>query len=214
MLGADYWRPIWRHKGATEQTDRELAGRSVYTIFQQGALVNDAIIGLELHPYESLLDVGCAAGFTGHILAKRCTGYVGLDYSQAALDMFRAKYNPNGKLVCSSAMDMPFPDQSFDKAYMGSVLLCMSKDEGFRALKEMRRVTRARAYVADTLMDVKTPECAFPDKPGCACNAHVTSYEPGEFIEMAGRAGWLESHLVPMHWCLPHFYFASDCILA
>lgn len=206
--GSEYWRPIWNLKTGSH---RELAGRSTYTAWQRAALVNDAIMGLELTHGDTLLDVGCASGFTGLPLARFVREYTGLDYSQPALDRFAEDKPGNAALVLGSALDLPFPDKNFDKAYMGSVLLCLDKTECERALRELKRVTRTRAFVADTMFGAPGP--CVRQGPACSCFAHQTAFEIGEFIELLARAGWVQTHIVPMHYSLPHYDMAMDCIL-
>lgn len=208
---SSYWRPIWEAK-AEEPSDLNYSGRATYTQWHQMALITDAIIGLELTKQDTLLDVGCASGFTGHALASQAKKYVGLDYNKHALSFFHSGRQVGGKLVEGLAMQLPFSDGSFDKGYMGAILLCLSKDECLQAVRELRRVVKAGAMITDTMFGATGP-CTRNNMPGCTCFHHQTSFDKGEFIEMVLKAGWSNYRLVRMHHSLPHHEIARDCIL-
>lgn len=210
--GADYWRPIWEGKDKEPKSDAVFSGRSTYTRYHRMALLTDATVGLELSAADSLLDVGCASGFTGYSLARVVRRYVGLDYSGPALQFFNRNRHATATLVHGSAMSLPFADASFDKVYMGSVLLCLSKGEVERALAEIRRVTRKRAMIADTMFGQVGP-CVDRDEPVCTCLAHQTAFHPDEFHAALVRAGWIRINFVPMHYSLPHAQMGMDTLL-
>ena len=196
MLGSiEYWHPRWKEKARLAESIAELSGRSTYGPLGQYLLIGDAAYGLDIHREDDLLDIGCAAGFTGRFFAENLACYVGVDYNKGALERFGHK-----QLVHASATNLPFPDKSFSKSYMGSVLLCMSKDECQLALNEMRRVTKVRGYIADTLLQQG------PEK-------NVTFFALTEFVSMLNVAGFSRVETRPMNPCLPHASIAIDTIV-
>ncbi|MBO1750766.1 methyltransferase domain-containing protein [Actinotalea sp. BY-33] len=105
-----------------------------------------------LSPGLSLLDVGCGPGTVTADLATRVAPgvVVGVDASEAVLDVARAAAREAGATNLTfehgDAMDLPFPDDSFDVVHAHQVLQHLSDPVG--ALREMRRVARPGGVVA------------------------------------------------------------------
>jgi len=197
---ASLWKPVWRAKAAGGETVAQLSGRSTYTDLDKFVMIADAVANLQLTAEDELLDIGCAAGFTGAWFAGNLRRYVGVDYNHGALVRFG--YD---KLVTADARALPFRDGEFSKTHMGSVLLCMSKDECFEALREMRRVTRNRGLVADTQIG---------PYDGKHDHNRVQWFEStDELAEMLIRAGWYKVEIHSMHRILPHSRFAVDAVV-
>lgn len=185
MTDFAFWRAVWDEKARRGESVAHLSGRGDYSEAERQALVGDAIDTLALDPGDTLLDVGCAAGYTGQVLASRVGKYVGLDTSRRAL----WAYGRPG-LVNGDARSLPFQDGTFTKSYAGAVLLCLPKQDAIDVLSELRRVTRTRALVAETLWG-NPPKCRNPGHANCMCFAHVTWFQsPKELIAMAHSAGW------------------------
>lgn len=104
---------------------------------------------LALPESASLLDVGCGTGtFFGHLRERGHTGrFVGVDSSPAAL----ARISDQGQAgaVLADAMDLPFPDTSFDAVTARHMLYHVPDPD--RALREARRVTRPGGRVLATV---------------------------------------------------------------
>jgi len=107
------------------------------------------LVGVE--GVRQILEVGCG---TGAILAELERTWLrpagperslhGLDLDPKALSRVR-QHAPTVLLTRGDALDLPFPDQSFDIALCHFLLLWVG-DPG-RAVREMKRVTRAQGYV-------------------------------------------------------------------
>lgn len=82
------------------------------------------------------LDVACGTGFlTKHLLGE----VVGLDASAQMLARARAQA-PNATFVQGDALDLPFGDMSFDRAFAGHFYGHLGEAERLRFLTESRRV--------------------------------------------------------------------------
>lgn len=178
-----------------------LSGRSIYTEEHRAMLVADAVSGLDLRESDELLDVGCAAGFTGEPLARRVRRYVGIDYSAGAIARFRARCPwLSGGIRWGSALDLSqFGAGEFSKGHMGSVLLCLSVDECAQALRELRRVVRERAFVAGNL-----------EADG---QSHTTWFARKSLADLALACGWSLAIARDLHPALPHAATMFDLVV-
>lgn len=91
----------------------------------------------------TLLDVGCGTGyFTRRFAREAGLSATGLDANPEWLAFARARAAPGESYLEGNALDLPFPDASFDYA-VSVTALCFIAEER-RALAEMLRVTRRR----------------------------------------------------------------------
>lgn len=107
---------------------------------------------------QRILDVGCGPGLYTAPLARRLTGdglAVGLDVSSAMLR--RASADNAGDRIAyvrGSALDLPFPDGTFDTVVCLAALYLIP--EPYTAVREMCRVTATGGRVA-IFTSLKTP---------------------------------------------------------
>jgi SAM-dependent methyltransferase len=101
-----------------------------------------------VEPGQAVLDVACGTGVVARTAADRIAGdgsVVGLDLHEAMLAVAR-RLRPDLDWRQGDAMELPFPDETFD------VVLCqaglMFFRDPVRALAEMRRVVRRHGTVA------------------------------------------------------------------
>jgi ubiquinone/menaquinone biosynthesis C-methylase UbiE len=200
MSGAAFWAPIWAEKGRARESVAAMSGRSTYTTDMRCKLASDAAVALDLNPDDFLVDIGCAAGFTGEILRIEPAVYIGVDYSGDALRAFMARC-PGVNTCHASALDLPFRDGEFSKSLMGSVLLCLTKDECRQALTEMRRVTTDRGFVSGNLEAGKAS----------VVHEHCTWFTRDELVDLALSCGWSRAEAVDISPELtPHASFMFD----
>lgn len=102
------------------------------------------------------LDVGCGNGASTALLMERCVpaAVTGIDASEAQLDFARARPATRGATFTKGdALELPFPDASFDAALSALVLFFLPDPQ--RGAAEMLRVVRPGgilcAYVWDIL---------------------------------------------------------------
>lgn len=104
----------------------------------------------------SVLDVGCGTGSLTFALARSpaIRRVTGIDFSAPYIEHAKTlNSDPRVALEVGDACSMPFPDGSFDHAI--SSLVIQFIPDGGRAVREMRRVTRATGTVAAATWDVR-----------------------------------------------------------
>ncbi len=100
----------------------------------------------ELPPVRTL-DVACGTGFlTRHLRGE----VVGLDQSSRMLDEAR-RQAPEAQFVRGDALELPFPDGSFDRVFTGHFYGHLEEAERDRFLAEARRVA-PELVVADSAL--------------------------------------------------------------
>lgn len=98
-------------------------------------------------PAESLLDIGCGTGYFSRRFAKDMAGrVVGIDLDGERLALARTQAVAKEPYIEADALNLPFPDNSFDLAISITALSFMIDPR--QALAEMLRVSRRRFAVA------------------------------------------------------------------
>lgn len=121
---------------ATEYDDAHL-GRGVYADrehdLKELESLQRAISGL---PPSRALDIGCGTGFiTRHLRGE----VVGLDQSEAMLGIARERM-PDATFVRGDALNLPFSDASFDRAFAGNLYGLLHAPERRMLLQEAKRI--------------------------------------------------------------------------
>jgi ubiquinone/menaquinone biosynthesis C-methylase UbiE len=112
------------------------------------AIAEDIIAHFKLKPGDRILDVGCAKGFLVKDLMIVMPGLeaFGLDISEYALK--HCEPEVVGRLHRGSAVDLSFPDHSFDAVISINTIHNLPRADCITALCEIERVSKAsRAYV-------------------------------------------------------------------
>jgi SAM-dependent methyltransferase len=107
---------------------------------------------LEYRPDDSLLEVGCGAGYL--LAAVGSERSVGVDISEAQLEKARARCGPKVKLLKADAESLPFESASFDRVYCSEVLEHVLHPG--KVIGEIVRVTRPDGRVVLTIPVDKT----------------------------------------------------------
>jgi SAM-dependent methyltransferase len=93
------------------------------------------------------LDVACGTGFmTRHLRGE----VVGLDQSDSMIAIAQERL-PEGTFVQGDALELPFPDGSFDRAFSSYFYCHLEEDESLRFLAEARRVAPELVIVGSRL---------------------------------------------------------------
>lgn len=103
---------------------------------------------------ERVLDIGCGTGALSEVVAAatRSSEIIGIDLSSSFIEYARAHItDPRIRFDIGDALDLPYPDASFDKSLALLVLQLIPQPE--KAASEMRRVTRPGGSVAACAWD-------------------------------------------------------------
>jgi len=119
-------------------------------------VARDIVAHYGLKPGMRVLDIGCAKGFLVKDLLDSCPGLevFGLDISEYAV-----KHCPSevaGRLHLGNCEALPFPDGSFDLVLALDVVHNQNRDGVIRALREIGRVGKGKAFVR--VDSYRTPE--------------------------------------------------------
>lgn len=91
---------------------------------------------------EKVLDLGCGNGRYFPLFREKSTDYFGTDNSEALIKIAKDKY-PEGEFQVADALNLPFPDNYFDKIYSIAVLHHVPSEElRLDFLKEAKRVLK------------------------------------------------------------------------
>jgi SAM-dependent methyltransferase len=135
---------------------------------------------LQLPPAARILDAGCGSGRTLDDLARRGT-VSGADASEAAVQLARARGHEDVRLA--PVERLPWPEDTFD------LVTCLDvvehTDDDRRALRELRRVTRAGGRLLVTV-----PAYPLLWSSHDVANEHRRRYVRRTLRAAAEEAGW------------------------
>jgi ubiquinone/menaquinone biosynthesis C-methylase UbiE len=91
---------------------------------------------------EKILDSGCGNGRLFLALKEKNVDYYGVDFSEKLIEIAKKNY-PEGKFLVANCLNLPFPENFFDKVYSIAVLHHIpSKKFRILYLKEIKRVLK------------------------------------------------------------------------
>ncbi len=95
-----------------------------------------------LIPGERVLDLGCGNGRFYQVMKDKNIDYIGVDISEKLIEIAKKRF-PKAKFQVADALNLPFPDNYFDKVFSIAVLHHIpSKEFRLQSLKEARRVLK------------------------------------------------------------------------
>ena len=119
-------------------------------------VARDMVEHFDLAPGDRVLDVGAAKGFLVKDLVAVCPGLeaFGVDVSKYAL--LHCESEVIGRLHRGSAIELPFPDDSFKAVVSLNTVHNLDREQCRTALAEIQRVSGGRAFVQ--VDSYRTPE--------------------------------------------------------
>lgn len=148
-------------------------------------VAEDIVKHFNLKPGDRVLDVGCAKGFlVKDLMTVSGIEAFGLDVSHYAL--LHCEPETIGRLHLGSAVDLPFPDNSFKAVISLNTLHNLERADCVRALREIQRVSGGRSFVQ--VESYRTPE----QKAICEVWALTIQFHdyPKGWIKLFNEAGY------------------------
>ncbi|RLC40085.1 MAG: hypothetical protein DRH33_01040 [Candidatus Nealsonbacteria bacterium] len=109
-----------------------------------------------VRPGDKVLDLGCGNGRFFEILKDKGVDYIGVDFSERLIEIAKKRY-PQVKFQVADALNLPFPNNFFDKVYTIAVLHHIpSKEFRQRFLEEAKRVLKPGGLLILTVWKIKT----------------------------------------------------------
>ncbi len=103
---------------------------------------------------DSVLDAGCGNGRLIGLLKDKNINYLGVDISEKLIEIAKRKYPQNEFLVADN-LNLPFPDNNFDKVFFIAVLHTIpSRELRKKALMELKRVLKPKGILILTVWDM------------------------------------------------------------
>lgn len=113
-----------------------------------------SIFGDYVREGDKLLDAGCGNGRLLELLKDKNINYTGIDISEELINLAEKRYPRNNFLVADN-LNLPFPDDNFDKIFSVAVLHTIPSVElRNRALSELKRVLRQGGLLILTVWDI------------------------------------------------------------
>ncbi len=103
---------------------------------------------------EKILDLGCGNGRLLEIFKDKKVDYIGVDNSEKLIEIAKKKYS-KARFQVADALNLPFPNNYFDKVFCIAVLHHIPSEE-FRLqfLKEARRVLKSEGFLVLTVWNL------------------------------------------------------------
>ncbi len=137
MLSADFWKKYFEVYDVL----------NLLVPYQE--LLDDVCDALAMKQGELVLEAGCGTGNLALKLKERGGNVIGLDYCQAALDIYRKKdLSARPVLADLSKPPLPFSDNYFDKIAVCNTLYTFPLETQKAILRELLRILKPGGKIA------------------------------------------------------------------
>lgn len=107
-----------------------------------------------LMPGDRVLDLGCGNGRFYELFKNKNIDYVGADNSKKLIEIARKRY-PGVKFQTADALNLPFPNNHFNKVYCIAVLHHIpSKEIRLKVLTEIKRILKPEGLLILTVWNL------------------------------------------------------------
>jgi len=105
-------------------------------------------------PGERVLDLGCGNGRLLEIFQDKKIDYFGIDFSEKLIEIAKKRY-PKAKFQLADALNLPFPNNFFDKIYSIAVFHHIPSEEfRLKFLRETKRVLKSEGILILTVWNL------------------------------------------------------------
>lgn len=184
---------------------------------------------------DTFLEIGCGPMFLGQELARRGLRVIGVDFSQAALEIAEKMFKESGlinyQLIHSDISKMPLQDDSVDFIYGGGVIEHFNNTHSI--IKEMHRVLKNGGWAFNTVPHLNLGALTYrqlwgniPDCPILKQLAEIVhlrllrertmrfgyelSFTKSKMRRLFSQAGFRRVEVTNFHCFLPFEYFPSE----
>lgn len=161
---------------------------SAYKRFFYMVRFNAVIDALNPRPKELILDLGCGTGYYTKEILRKGAKVIAVEYSSNYLNQARnfVGNNKNAKFIRSSATDLPFDNDTFNKVLFTEVIEHVPDYE--KTLQEIKRVLKPKGIAVVTTPSRHSPmNMAYGLKrtiKGYRFNEHVREFSKPELINL------------------------------
>lgn len=142
------WKYVWQKKGTVDTKDLRLLSGYEGTDFDPESAWKRIVKESNTEEKDSVLEVGCGAGYVAQHITKTNPDYVGLDQSTSLVNKHLDILG--NTVIVGEAGVLPFKDNSFDHVLcIGVFQYFPSKEYALQTLKELERVSRRSVYVGN-----------------------------------------------------------------
>jgi ubiquinone/menaquinone biosynthesis C-methylase UbiE len=137
---------------------------------------------------DKVLDLGCGNGRIYELFSGKRLDYYGVDFSGNLIEIAKRRY-PQINFQVADALNLPFPDNFFDKVFSIAVLHHIpSKEMRLSFLKEAKRVLKPGGYLAITVWRFHKFESLFSIfKFSLLKLFGLSKLDPGDIMEPWGK---------------------------
>jgi ubiquinone/menaquinone biosynthesis C-methylase UbiE len=136
---------------------------------------------------EKILDLGCGNGRYFEYLKDKNINYFGVDISENLIRIAKNKY-PEANFQVADALNLPFPDNFFDKAIGVAVFHHIpSKELRFQFLKEVKRVLKPGGILILTVWNFREAKEFFLYFKFVILKIFGSKLDFGDFLEPWGK---------------------------
>lgn len=121
-----------------------------YSVWEEFAVFKDYI-----KDGDKVLDLGCGNGRMAELFKEKNMDYTGADNSERLIEIAKKSHKGRSRFVVADALNLPFPENHFDKILSVAVLHHIPSEEyRLRFLKEAHRVLKPGGLLILTVWDL------------------------------------------------------------
>jgi ubiquinone/menaquinone biosynthesis C-methylase UbiE len=157
------WKGFWDEQASVEDPHQAVRGDRIMTAEVQDFHDRRLIDLLSPDSGDTLLDAGCGVGDQVLLFGSRVSAITAIDFSPAMVERCRVRVasasgiTADVKIEVADVTDLPYPDNTFDKAVSIAVLQYLNPEECDRMFSELSRVVKPSGVIVFHIKDLYSP---------------------------------------------------------